>query len=232
MRNQNLNRARRAPALAATLAALFALAACDTPFPETQNEFVPVSSSDRFPIEVAKGPVKFDVPTSKGALNAQQKDTIVRFAQQAKSNYASTIHVRRPSGGGRGGAVASAIRRILVKQGVPESMIVQSTYEGSAESPVVVSYIRTWAVTQECGNWDEDLAITFSNSGYDNFGCSVQSNVAAMVANPNDLVMPRTETPSDPMRRSTVFNKYREGVPSNTQPPQQQQVQISTIAQQ
>jgi len=215
--------------VAATLAALFALAACDTPFPETQNDFMPVSSSDRFPIEVAKGPVKFDVPTGKTALNAQQKDTIVRFAQQAKSNYASTIHVRRPSGGGRGAAVAAAVRRTLIKQGVPDSMIVQSTYSGSAESPVVVSYIRTWAVTQECGNWDEDLAITYSNAGYANFGCAVQNNVAAMVANPNDLVMPRTETPSDPMRRSTVFNKYREGVPTNTQPPQQQQISIATV---
>lgn len=232
MRNQTILRARRMPALAATLAALFALAACDTPFPETQNDFVPVSSSDRFPIEVAKGPVKFDVPTGKTALNAQQRDTIVRFAQQAKSNYASTINVRRPSGGGRGAAVASAIKRILIKQGVPDSMIAQSTYSGDAQSPVIVSYIRTWAVTQECGNWDEDLAVTFSNSGYSNFGCAVQNNVAAMVANPNDLVMPRTETPSDPTRRSTVFDKYREGVPTNTQPPQQQQVQISTIAQQ
>ena len=232
MRNQTILRARRIPALAATLAALFALAACDTPFPETQNDFVPVSSSDRFPIEVAKGPVKFDVPTGKAVLNAQQKDTIVRFAQQAKSNYASTIHVRRPTGGGRGAAVAGAIERILIKQGVPESMIVQGTYQASADSPVVVSYIRTWAVTQECGNWDEDLAVTFSNSGYANFGCSVQSNVAAMVANPNDLVMPRTETPSDPMRRSTVMDKYREGVPTNTQPPQQQQVLISTAGQQ
>jgi len=218
--------------LAAALAVLLMTTACDTPFPETQNEFVPVSGSDRFPIAVAKGPVKFDVPTGKTALNAQQKDTIVRFAQQAKSNYASTIHVRRPTGGGRGPAVASAIKGILVKQGVPESMIVQSTYQASADSPVIVSYIRTWAVTQECGNWDEDVAITFDNAGYADFGCSVQNNVAAMVANPNDLVMPRTETPSDPTRRSMVFDKYREGVPSNTQPPQQQQVQISTVAQQ
>jgi pilus assembly protein CpaD len=193
---------------------------------------VPVSSSERFPIEVAKGPVKFDVPTTKGSLNAQQRDTIVRFAQQAKSNYATTIHVRRPSGGGRGVAVAGTIERILIKQGVPESMIVQGTYSGDAGSPVVVSYIRTWAVTQECGNWDEDLAITYSNSGYANFGCAVQNNVAAMVANPNDLVMPRTETPSDPMRRSTVMNKYREGVPTNTQPPQQQQISIATVGQQ
>jgi len=188
-----------------------------------------VAAYDRFPIEVAKGPVKFDVPTDKGALNAQQKDTIVRFAQQAKSNYASTIHVRRPSEGGRGSVVAGAIKRILLKQGVPDSMIVQSTYQASADSPVVVSYIRTWAVTQECGNWDEDLAVTFSNSGYANFGCAVQNNVAAMVANPNDFVMPRTETPSDPMRRSTVMNKYREGVPTNTQPPQQQQISIATV---
>ncbi len=218
--------------LAAILAVLLTTAACDTPFPETQNEYVPVASSERFPIEVAKGPVQFDVSSQSASLNAQQKDTVVRFAQQAKSNYASVIHVRRPTGGGRSIAVAGAIKRVLLKQGVPESMIVQSTYDGSASSPVVVSYIRTYAVTQECGNWDEDLAITYSNSGYANYGCAVQNNVAAMVANPQDLVMPRTETPSDPMRRSTVFDKYREGVPTNTQPPEQQQIAISTVAQQ
>jgi pilus assembly protein CpaD len=222
----------KAMKLAAALAVLLMTAACDTPFPETQNQYVPVNSSERFPIEVAKGPVQFDVSSESATLNAQQKDTVVRFAQQAKSNYASVVHVRRPTGGGRSITVAGAIERILVKQGIPTSMIVQSTYDGSASQPVVVSYIRTYAVTQECGNWDEDLAITYSNSGYDNFGCSVQNNVAAMVANPQDLVMPRTETPSDPMRRSTVLTKYREGVPTNTQPPQQQQIAISTVAQQ
>jgi pilus assembly protein CpaD len=223
MRSNRLVRPGRAAAIAVTFGALFAVAGCDTPFPETENEYVPVSSYDRYPIEVAKGPVRMEVPTDSGALNAQQRDTVIRFAQQAKSNYASVIHVRRPTGGGRSIAVAGSVERILLKQGVPESMIVQSTYSGSATSPVVVSYVRTYAVTQECGNWDEDLAITFDNSGYANFGCSVQNNAAAMVANPNDLVMPRKETPSDPMRRSTVFNKYREGVPTNTQPSQQQQ---------
>lgn len=222
----------RKATLAAAFTVLLALAGCDTPFPETENEYVPVSSYDRYPIEVARGPVKFEVSTGSGNLNAQQRDTVIRFAQQAKSNYASVIHVRRPSGGGRSVAVAGAVERILRKQGVPDSMIVQSTYQGSAKSPVVVSYVRTYAVTQECGNWDEDLAITFSNSGYANFGCAVQNNAAAMVANPNDLVMPRTQTPADPTRRSTVFNKYREGVPTNTQPPQQQQqITLSTTDQ-
>jgi pilus assembly protein CpaD len=213
------------------LAALVAVAGCEAGSLEDDDYFVPTASYQRYPIEVTKGPVQLDVSTKSVRLNDKQKDTLVRFAQQARSNRASVVHVRRPSGGGRSIGVAAAIERVLVEQGVPESMIVQTTYPGNARAPVVVSYTRTYAVTKECGDWSDDITQTYRNEGYPDFGCSNQHNVAAMVANPEDLVKPRTMTPSDPMRRSTVFDKYREGVPTNTQPPQQQQVVISSVAQ-
>jgi pilus biogenesis lipoprotein CpaD len=52
---------------------------------------------------------------------------------------------------------------------------------------------------------------TGHNEPYANFGCAQQHNIAALVANPQDLNVPRTSTPPDAMRRSKVISDYRTG---------------------
>ena len=44
-----------------------------------------------------------------------------------------------------------------------------------------------------------------------NHGCATQKNLAAMVANPEDLIQPRPETPPLAARRATAMDKYRKG---------------------
>lgn len=75
--------------------------------------------------------------------------------------------------------------------------------------PIVVT--KSGAHAKQCGDWPEDLSRTSQNDTYANFGCSQQNNIAAMVANPQDLVRPRATTPADPMRRVKVFENYRNG---------------------
>ena len=50
------------------------------------------------------------------------------------------------------------------------------------------------------------------NRNYYNFGCATQQNLAAMVANPLDLLYPRGMTPPDATRRVGVVGNY-EGNP-------------------
>ena len=54
------------------------------------------------------------------------------------------------------------------------------------------------------------------NRQYWNLGCANQRNLAAMVANPADLVQPRGETPSSTQRRTVVLDKYRKGESAET----------------
>ena len=49
------------------------------------------------------------------------------------------------------------------------------------------------------------------NRHYWNLGCATQRNLAAMVANPADLVQPRGEDPISTSRRTVVLDKYRKG---------------------
>jgi pilus assembly protein CpaD len=51
------------------------------------------------------------------------------------------------------------------------------------------------------------------------FGCSTQANLAAMVENPNDLLMPRAETPVHGWQRWEMLQKASKGSsPSATYP--------------
>lgn len=73
-------------------------------------------------------------------------------------------------------------------------------------------------VASQCGLWPNDLGIApggddHMNRPSWNHGCATQHNLAAIVANPNDLIAPRAETPADTARRQTVFGRYRRGEP-------------------
>jgi pilus assembly protein CpaD len=62
-------------------------------------------------------------------------------------------------------------------------------YGGSKSHPIKVAGNR--ATVAGCGDWTEDVTETYDNSMMANHGCAVQSNIAAMAANPNDLVRRR-----------------------------------------
>jgi pilus assembly protein CpaD len=47
------------------------------------------------------------------------------------------------------------------------------------------------------------------NKNYKNFGCAYQNNLAAMVANPMDLLGPRQTGPIDAADRDKVISDYR-----------------------
>jgi len=46
---------------------------------------------------------------------------------------------------------------------------------------------------------------------YPDFGCATQRNFAAQVANPADLIGPRSMTPAAAERRDVVWGKYIKG---------------------
>jgi pilus assembly protein CpaD len=62
-------------------------------------------------------------------------------------------------------------------------------YGGSKMHPIKV--VGNHATVEGCGQWDMDATETDYNLMMPNHGCAVQSNIAAMAANPRDLVKKR-----------------------------------------
>jgi pilus assembly protein CpaD len=198
---------RKTSLTAAALMPLIWLAGCGMGGGEFDDYYQPAMHYERYPIEVAKGAVRLDVSTRRTQLSARQKDSIARFAQQAVSTGARRIEVQSPSAASE--QVAEQAADIMVENGVAPDAIVTKTYSGGRNAPVILTFDRKIAVTAECGDWPEDIAITYENTPPANFGCATQHNIAAVVANPEDFQTPRTETPSDAMRRNQVFVDYR-----------------------
>lgn len=94
--------------------------------------------------------------------------------------------------------------------GISRDKILVSTKDG-ASGEVDISYIAYTAHTASCGDWSEDEAFTMENHTSKNFGCAVQQNIAAMVADPRDLLGPGRMGPVDTNRRATVMDHYQKG---------------------
>ena len=114
--------------------------------------------------------------------------------------------------------------------GISRDKILVSTREaGNSDPRVDVSYITYTARAESCGDWSENLAFTADNVTPKNFGCSVQHNIAAMVANPRDLLGPGAMGPADTGRRTVVMDHYQKGEVTQANKAADQKAEISSV---
>jgi pilus assembly protein CpaD len=209
--------------LAASAIAL-ALTGCKTTDDPTRVAgWTLVDSSERHPILVSEQPTMHIVKVAPGSngLTSSQRARLLDFADhyRATDTGASRLVIQAPSGGTNEVSSMYAvgqIRSLLTDQGFAENMISVEAYDahGTREPPIRVSYLRFVAQPPPCGNWSTNLANEPMNLPYPDLGCANQHNLGAMVANPADLLGPRSETARDSVRRDEVFTKYIKGQPT------------------
>jgi pilus assembly protein CpaD len=121
----------------------------------------------------------------------------------------------------------------LVQLGVPRSRILVGTHDvGSTDGRVELGYVLYAANTAPCGDWSENAADTSANLPRPDFGCSVQHNIAAMVADPRDLVAPRGMGAGDATRRETVIGNYEKAQTTGSQKSSDQSGKVSDVGSQ
>jgi pilus assembly protein CpaD len=211
-------------AFLAVSAIALALTGCKhTDDPTRVEGWTLVDASERHPILVSQQPTTHIVKVPPGAngLSGGQRAQLLDFADhyRATDNGASRLVIQAPSGGANEVSsmyAVSQIRALLTDQGFAENMISVEAYDanGTREPPIRVSYLRFVAEPPPCGNWSTNLANEPMNLPHPDLGCANQHNLAAMVANPADLLGPRSETARDSMRRDQVFTKYINGQPT------------------
>ncbi|MEJ1159572.1 CpaD family pilus assembly protein [Prosthecomicrobium sp. N25] len=223
-------------ALLAAAAAALPLAGCATKVEPSVTASIPHDGyRSRHPILVTEQAETLDVPvgSQSGKLSETMLSTVEIFGATAVERGASGVTVMVPSGSGNESAAFAASRQVaaaLKRGGVPAHAISHQPYSveaSAADAPIRLAYPRVVAgVPHACGTWPDQIIGQHDNSDYYNFGCAYQSNIAAMAANPSDLVTPQGMTPPDATRRTTVFRKYREGTPTKSE----QNLQKQTIA--
>ncbi len=182
-------------------------------------DYRPVEVSQNHPITVEQGEARLEiqVPPRSKKLSREDRARVAQFASEHRSEGHGPLVVARPRGGrneiSAAGTVAS-VQRVLRRSGVPGNTVQYRAYrveQASAPAPVILTFERYQARVEECGRWPKNVANTYDNRPYANFGCASQANLAAMVVNPKDFVTPRTMTPADAIRRDNVYDAYRKG---------------------
>lgn len=209
--------------LTAALAASLALAGCNTPSKhvgaQQTGSLQAFKATDRHPIEVVKGDVQLevDIPRFSPGLSPRQLAELDAYVTDYKSLGESEITVAVPTGGRNEGAAMSALGKLRERirgRGIDDRSIRYTPYRvtrGTTSAPIVLSYQRYYAEAAPCGNWPDNIGYEPLNKAYEELGCAQQNNLAAVVANPRDLIQPRVMSPSDAARRGIVLEKYRLG---------------------
>lgn len=191
-----------------------------------------VDPEQRHPIIVSRQPqtMPFNVAHGSQGLTPQQRAALLGFADKARASDAgnSRVIIQTPTGSRNEVAAMHAvgdIRRILSDRGFADDLVQVEPYsEAGEEPPVKVSYMRYIAEGPTCNHWSENLAFNPQNLPAPNMGCATQHNLAAMVANPADLLGPRTETDRPSERRQVTWEKYVKGESSTAQKSEDEQV--------
>ncbi|MDR4306270.1 CpaD family pilus assembly protein [Chelatococcus sambhunathii] len=227
----------RASRAALLLGAGLALAACHAE--RIVQDSYPQRVAQRHPIVLSEGPERLDLPVGAGGkgLTDRQRDDIRAFAADWRKSGRGPVGMMVPSGGA-GDFAAPAVRTTLAAAGVPSTTIVSQRYPAGADSVAVIKlgFVKLKAgVPHPCGLWPDDIGYgggdwygESENREYWNFGCATQQNLAAQVADPEDLARPRRETPNYAARRTTVVDKYRQGEDSTTSY-RQQDAKVSSV---
>ena len=111
------------------------------------------------------------------------------------------------------GAVAE-VRQLAWEAGVGYEKLLGAAYDadGRSNTPIVMAFKTYKAVAPKCTSLAQlDVTNAVSNSDLPSLGCAIRTNMAAMIAEPSDLLGGRDLDDGDLNRRSRQLELWRNG---------------------
>jgi pilus assembly protein CpaD len=192
-----------APALSLTLAA--GLAGCGTMATNRSLDSVhqPVVGRSNYTLDIA---------TYGGALALPEQRRLAGWFDALDLRYGDRVSVDDPSGSE---ATREAVAALAARHGllVSDDAPVTPGQVAPGNARVVVS--RATASVPGCPDWSSKSDTNLQNATYSNYGCAANSNLAAMVADPEHLLHGASGTGETVvMSSSKAISSYREQKPT------------------
>jgi len=186
--------------------------------PRMQAPFTLSNANERHPITVKQGEALLDLPVSGRArgLSSEQWGQLYAYLGGYQERGTGRLVIKAPTGGANEKAAMRAyddVRQAMRRVGISPKAVALEPYfaKWDPSAPLRLSYLEYIAQGPDCPDWSENLARDPQNLPWPNMGCATQKNFAAAVADPQDLLYPRQETPRPGERRDTVWRKYVAG---------------------
>lgn len=183
------------------LAAASSLSACVTTNPDQPRRGLEPMN---VPV-VSKADYVFDASAPDGSLGPSERARLSAWFGGLQLAYGDRIYVD--------GAYADAARAEVAKMVADYGLLMSGgapiTPGQVAPGTVRVIVSRTRAAVPNCPNWSQPSERTLDNYQHSGFGCGVNGNLAAMIANPEDLVHGRDANGSDSVTGAKAVDSYR-----------------------
>jgi pilus assembly protein CpaD len=162
---------------------------------------------------VSRTDYTFDAAVPGGMLSPTEAARLDGWFRGLDLGYGDSVYVD--------GLYADGVRPDVARIAGQYGMLVSSgapvTVGALPEDVVRVVVSRTRASVPGCPNWSEASSPNYQNRMLSNFGCAVNSNLAAMVANPTDLVHGREDGGvTDAATSGKAIDLYRKKVPTGS----------------
>lgn len=151
-----------------------------------------------------------------GNLTAQEHSRLQAFAREYIQLGRGSIAISVPVGTGNQAAaaqVANETQRALFAYGIDYSRMGAVSFQAQGEyAPITITFARYEARPVECVPWSQFHSGAGQNNGASpRLGCASASNLAAMIADPGDLLANRTADGGDAGRIQTGIDQLRAG---------------------
>jgi pilus assembly protein CpaD len=179
---------------------------------------IPMTPLSRYALQVEPGLDRIALAVHDQGLSANQRDAIGQLAARYAASGYGAVKVEAPAGEDPAAVQqAYAVRSALQAAGIPGDRIQIAAYNApDPRAPVLAGFETVRASVPNCALEAGNLGPRFSNQSSAGFGCSINANMAAQIADPRDIIGARAMTPADSGRAAVVFDNYRKGEVSST----------------
>jgi pilus assembly protein CpaD len=164
---------------------------------------------------VARTDYVFDLATSGNGIAPGEAQRLAGWMQSIRVGYGDKIAVDDPNAYG-GSGVHDDIQQQAARYGLLVSDDVPITAGPVTPGTVRVVVSRMKATVPGCPDFSRFAGTDFESNTSSNQGCAINGNIAAMVANPTDLVrgQPGSDV-TDNAQATKAIDVYRKAVPGS-----------------
>jgi pilus assembly protein CpaD len=185
------------------------LGACQTPEAGADRPAAGLSSVN-VPV-VTRADYSLDLPAPDGSLSSPDAARLDGWFRSMVLGYGDMVYIDGPVGYD----ARSDVARIAGQYGMLVSPGAPITAGPVPQGMIRVVVARTKASVPGCPNWSKPSTPNFDDASMSNFGCGVNSNMAAMIANPQDLVSGREGSGvGDTVTATKAVEQYRKAPPT------------------
>lgn len=195
----------KAPAIALVLALGASVAGCGG-MPSNQSLY-----STKQPVVERKN-FTFDVRSAQSGMGISEQQRVAAWFETMKLGYGDRLSIDDPMASK---ATQDAIAKLAARHGVliEEGAPVTQGHVDPGKARIVLT--RSSASVPGCPDWDDKSDTNYYNATSNGYGCAVNSNLAAMVANPEDLIEGQAGTGETVIMSGTkAIDSYRNRAPS------------------